>query len=119
MKNLYKRHRDKRTRPLFNELSTALHSVVTDYSRVFVIIDALEECQVSNEARGMFLSEIFNLQAKAAASLFVTSRFIPEIEKEFEKYLSLEVRASSEDVRKYLEDHISQLPLFVSRNCDL
>ena len=84
VKNLYERHKDKRTRPSFDEISKVLHSVVTGYSRAFIIIDALDECQVSDGGRRKFLSEIFNLQAKTGANLFATSRFIPEIMKEFE-----------------------------------
>ena len=119
IKQLYKRHKDKRTRPLLDEISKALHSVVTDYSRAFIIIDALDECKVSDGVRRKFLSEIFNLQAKTRASLFVTSRYIPEIMKEFEGSISLEIRANDEDVRRYLDGHMSRLPSFVLRNHNL
>jgi hypothetical protein len=33
--------------------------------------------------------------------------------------MSLKICASEEDVRKYLDSHISNLPLFVSRSPDL
>jgi Cdc6-like AAA superfamily ATPase len=111
---LYKRHNDERTRPSFDEISKVLHSVVADYSKTFIIIDALDECQVSR-----LLSEIFNLQAKTNASLFATSRFIPEIMKKFDGSISLEIRASNEDVQRYLDGHMSQLPSCVQRSHDL
>jgi Cdc6-like AAA superfamily ATPase len=115
--SLYEHHIEKRTPLLFDEITNVLHSVVNGYSRVFIIIDALDECQVSDGGRRKFLSEIFSLQAKTRASLFATSRFIAEIEKEFEGSVSLEIRASDEDVRKYLDNHISRLlPSFVLRN---
>src|SRR5437667_6834112 len=116
MKSLYKCHENKRTRPSLNEISKALHSVVADYSRSFIIIDALDECQVSDGSRRRFLSEIFNLQAKTGANLFATSRFIPEIEREFKGATSLEIRASDEDVQRYLDAHMARLPLCVSRS---
>jgi hypothetical protein len=97
----------------------ALYSVVTGYSRAFIIVDALDECQVSDGGRRRFLSEIFNLHAKTGSNLFATSRFIPEIEKEFEGCLSLEIRASDEDVKRYLDGHMLQLPSFVLTNLDL
>ena len=34
-------------------------------SRVFIVIDALDECQASDGCQARFLSEIFNLQVKA------------------------------------------------------
>jgi hypothetical protein len=68
-----------------------------------------------------FLSEIFSLQAKTGASVFCTSRFIPEIMREFETVAcpSLEIRATKEDVQTYLDAHIPQLPPFVRHNTQL
>jgi Cdc6-like AAA superfamily ATPase len=117
--SLYKHNYDKRTRPSFDEISKALHSTVSNYSRAFIIIDALDECQVSDGGRKKFLSEMFNLQAKTGVNLFATSRFIPDIKKEFEGGVSLEIRASDGDVQKYLEGHISQLLPFVSQRPSL
>lgn len=119
VKDLYKRHKDKRTRPSWNEVSKILQSVIADYSRVFLLIDALDEYQVADGGRKKLLSEIFNLQAKSELSLFATSRHIPEIEKEFEGSMSLEIRARDEDVGRYLNEHMSHLPSFVLRNADL
>ena len=42
---LYDTHKEKRTRPSFNEISRALHSVAVMYSRVIIVVDALNECQ--------------------------------------------------------------------------
>jgi Cdc6-like AAA superfamily ATPase len=119
VKSLYERHKDKRTRPSVGEISKALRSTVTDYQRAFIIIDALDECQASGANRAKFLTEIFNLQAKTGANLFATSRFIPEIEKEFKGSVSLEIRASDEDVCRYLDGHMSRLPSFILRSPDL
>jgi hypothetical protein len=119
VKVLYDRHKDKQTRPSFDEISRVLHSVTTIYSRAFIIVDAIDECQVSDGCRTKFLLGIFKLQPKTRANLFITSRFIPEITEKFEGRVSLEIRASNEDVEQYLDGHISQLPAFVSRNNDL
>ena len=119
IKGLYICHKDRRTRPSSDEILKVLSSVICDYSRTFIIIDALDECQVSDGVRRILLSKIFNLQAKTAVSLFATSRFIPEIEKEFKRGLSLEIRASDEDVRRYVDNHMLQLPSFVSNNLNL
>jgi hypothetical protein len=111
---MHKLHKDKQSRPSFEEILSALHSIVTDYSRVFIFIDALDEYQTSDGRHRILLSEIFSLQAKTGVSLFATSRFIPEIMKEFEGCISLEIRASEEDVQRYLDGHMSQLPPFIS-----
>jgi Cdc6-like AAA superfamily ATPase len=119
VKDLYEHHQNKRTRPSIDEVSKALQSVVAMYSRVFIIIDALDECQASDNCRMRLLFEIFAIQAKSGANVFATSRFIPEITEKFKGGISLEIRASDEDVRQYLNGHMWQLPSFVSRSSEL
>lgn len=109
VESLYEDYKAKRTRPLIEDIVKALQSVVADYSRAFIIIDALDECKVSDGTHRKFLSEIFNLQATTGASLFVTSRFIPEIMREFEGSMSLEIRASDQDVLKYVDGRMPWL----------
>jgi Cdc6-like AAA superfamily ATPase len=113
VKELYDRHKTKRTRPPLDEITRSLQTVITLYSRVFIIVDALDECQVSNSCRPKFLSSIFDLQARTGANLFATSRFIPEITEKFNEGMRLEIRASNQDVQRYLDGHMSQLPTFV------
>lgn len=116
---LYDQHKEQRTRPSVDEISRALHSVTALYSRAFIVVDAVDECQVNQGCRKSFLSEIFRLQSKCGVHIFATSRFIPEIQKEFEEATILEIRASDQDVRRYLDSHMSRLPKCVSRNSDL
>lgn len=119
VKELYDRHKTRRTRPSIDEISRCLQAVVTQYSRVFVIIDALDECQVSNSCRQRFLSEIFSLQTNHGASFFATSRFIPEITMKFRGKISLEIRASKADIGRYLEAHMRHLTPFDDWNQQL
>jgi hypothetical protein len=86
---------------------------------MFIIIDALDECQVSNSCRTTFLLEMFSLQAKYGINLFITSRYIPEITERFNGSLQLDIRASNQDVQRYLDGHMSQLPGCVLRSLDL
>jgi predicted ATPase len=106
VKGLYRHHKPKGTRPLPDEILGALHSVTASFSRTFIIIDALDECQVSHEGRGMLLRQIFNIQARAGVNIFATSRFIPEIDAMFNKSIRLEIRASDTDVQKYLDGRL-------------
>ena len=108
VKDLYHHHKAKRTRPLIEETSRALQSVVALYSRVFLIVDALDECKVLDGCRARFLSELFSIQTHCGANVFATSRFIPDITEKFNGSISLEIRAHAEDVRKYLDSRILQ-----------
>lgn len=119
VKVLYNHHKAKRTQPSLEEISKVLHSVVAIYSRVFIAVDALDECQISDRCRSKFLTEIFNLQSKAGINFFATSRPNPDIKNEFTGYPSREILASDEDVRRYLDGHMSDLPEFVLNRPDL
>ncbi|KAK6535933.1 hypothetical protein TWF281_000182 [Arthrobotrys megalospora] len=116
---LYNSHKTKGTRPLLSEISNALLSATSALSKVFVIIDALDECQTSHACRTKLLSEVFNLQAKYNVSCFATSRYIPEIMDELEDSTKLEIRSSDDDIRKYLEGHLPHVSGVVGMNPDL
>ena len=119
VKILYEKHKEQQSRPLFDEISRAFQSVAALYSRVFIIVDALDECQATNGYRVQFLSEIFNLQIKCRVNFFATSRPISEITEKFKGSMLLEIQATDEDVRRYMDGHISHLPSFVRRSPDL
>jgi hypothetical protein len=55
---------------------------------------------------------MFNLQANHGVNLYATSRFIPEITTKFQANISLEIRASKEDIGRYLEAHMRHLSPF-------
>ncbi|KAE8419716.1 hypothetical protein BDV36DRAFT_130998 [Aspergillus pseudocaelatus] len=107
VRSLHDKHINTRTRPSCEEIVSALQSIAVMYSRVFIIIDVLDECQPSDGCRARFLTEVFGLQAKSSVNLFATSRFIPKIIERFTGSESLEIRASHDDVRKYLDNRIS------------
>ncbi|EGY23740.1 ankyrin repeat protein [Verticillium dahliae VdLs.17] len=108
VKFLHDEHRRKRTRPSLDEVSRTLRHVADSYSRTFIIVDALDECQRNDGCRARFLTELFNLQAECGANIFATSRCIPEITDRFSASTILEIRANDEDVRRYLDGRILQ-----------
>ncbi|KAH7121183.1 hypothetical protein B0J11DRAFT_59184 [Dendryphion nanum] len=115
MRALHNQHEEKRTRPRLDEISRVLHTVANTYSRVFIIIDALDECQESN----CCLTRIFDLQAKCRLNLFATSRDVPNITKYFVGHISLKISARNEDVKKYITSCMSRLPSFVIDHLEL
>ncbi|KAL2689263.1 hypothetical protein Neosp_003315 [[Neocosmospora] mangrovei] len=117
VKDLYNRHRSKKTRPLVEEISATLRSVETSYVRVFLLVDALDECQASDGSRAELLRELFALQKSCSTSLFMTSRIIPDIQENFTgNTIELEIRASDEDVDRYLDSRVDSLSKVVRNN---
>jgi len=113
---LYKRHSSKRTRLSTDELSKTLQSIAGSYLTAFIVVDALDECQMSESCRTRFLDECFALQDRCGAKLFITSRFLPRITERFSKKDLLEIRAKKDDIERYLEGRISKLAGFVQRD---
>ncbi|TGO37978.1 hypothetical protein BHYA_0084g00080 [Botrytis hyacinthi] len=119
VKDMFDLHSPRQNRPSTKEISSALKSVIDSYSKVFIVVDALDECQMADGCRMEFLSEVFHLHETCQLNLFATSRHIPDIEKRFDSSMRLEIRASDEDVETYLDGHISQLPGYVRQSTDL
>jgi hypothetical protein len=109
IKTLYLHHQTRRTRPSLDEILQAIQSLVVVYSKVFIIVDALDKCQKCNGYRQIFLSKLFYLKKELGLNLFATSRPISSIEKEFKGSPKLKIRGSDEDVRRYLDGHILRL----------
>jgi hypothetical protein len=103
--DLYKIHVDKGTRPTLDDVLKVLQSEFRRYSKVFVVIDALDEFQAGNQFRATLLTELGALQP--AVNLMVTSRFVDNIEREFRGIPMLEISASPEDVQTYVVNRIS------------
>ncbi|KAK6513068.1 hypothetical protein TWF506_009231 [Arthrobotrys conoides] len=106
-------------RPTVEKIVTVLSSVVALYSRVFIVVDAIGECQRHpNYCREKLLSTIFHLHAVYGINIFVASRHIKEIIEDFMEQGSsiLEVRVDDEDLRLYLDSRINQTNRPMLRN---
>jgi hypothetical protein len=104
----------KKARLTTNDLRTSLNSALSTLPKAFLVIDALDE--LPNNPRRIFLSEIRALQKYHDLRIFTTSRDDPEIATLFEGCSELRVRASTEDVKRFLSGRIETLPGFVQRN---
>ncbi|CAN9384185.1 unnamed protein product [Alternaria alternata] len=100
-------------------MARTLQLVASIYSRVFIVIDALDECSASHGCRIALLSRIQELQNTCGINLLVTSRFIPEIVEKFKTASMIEIQADKDDVRRYLSENMSRLPGFVRNKAEL
>ncbi|KAI0196461.1 hypothetical protein F4808DRAFT_305556 [Astrocystis sublimbata] len=117
---LYGQHKSKRTRPTLDEILKTLESITAQKSRIFIIVDALDECPTLDGCRTKFLSALLTLQENSGINIFATSRPIPRIINHFRENLStLEIRATKDDIGRYLQGHLSELPKFIANRPDL
>ncbi|KAJ7218761.1 ankyrin repeat-containing domain protein [Mycena rebaudengoi] len=101
VQKLYQKHQKQCTRPSLDDVRDIVRSAVAEWSRVFIIVDALDEYP---EAHRRILLD--TLAAIGAVSLLLTSR--PNIAPEsfFPAALVLEICAREEDIRRYIDVHI-------------
>jgi hypothetical protein len=104
--NIYRKYQRTRIHPTLAEWSKLLALGVRIFSRVYIVIDALDECPTTDGTRDNFLTEIRNLGS--TTHLMITLRPIATIEQDFEGAARLEIYAKDEDIRKYLKFRIEK-----------
>jgi hypothetical protein len=100
--NLYQKHRQRNTRPSLEEVSDVLQSAVGRFSKVFIIVDALDECPEDGRIRSDLAAKLSSLPS--SVNVLVTSR--PGIE--FPKAKQLEVKANIKDLQAYVHKRITR-----------
>jgi hypothetical protein len=94
--------RDKRRRPRLNNLIDALRSEIQTFSKVFFVIDALDECPEDYQGRLIAVFESIS----STVYLMVTSRPLDLIKQQFQSACHLDINAEDGDVRKYINNRI-------------
>lgn len=105
VRNLYENHL-RSSKPLdIHEVTRTLHSEITEFSKVFLLVDALDECPEDNGCRENLLKELQALQP--TVNIMFTTRFRELVYSRFEKPMMLEIVATDDDLHKYIEGRIS------------
>ena len=79
----------------------------------------MDECADRNGVRSRLINKLRELQARIDVQLLFTSRFIPDITQKFQLNPILEVRASEEDVRRFVVGQILCLSNCIQRDKEL
>ncbi|KAJ2903441.1 uncharacterized protein MKZ38_009926 [Zalerion maritima] len=118
IKSMYEASKDDvLARPSWGDIYHAFSTVLRLYSKVYIVIDALDECQMSDPSKKWFLERLFRFQ-KERRGVKIAMAYNPENpENDGPKQdLSslgckvLELESAAEDIKKFLSDTIvSQL----------
>jgi hypothetical protein len=119
VERLYQRHAHMETKASLDEIYEALKQVLAHYHTTYIVIDALDECRAEDGTRSQFLAKLRDLQLGQDIRLMVTSRSIPDIVDAFTEVSRLEVRASTEDVERFVKVQIYRMPKFIHRDSAL
>jgi Cdc6-like AAA superfamily ATPase len=119
MEHLYNQHVNRGTKPSLEEIYKALQAILSSYSTVYLVVDALDEYINKESTPNYFLTKVRGLRSNTDLRLLVTSRYIPEITSEFQGIPTLEIRANNEDIKWFVEGQIDQLPKCIQRDIEL
>jgi len=118
VRDLYSTHVHQNSSPTLDDVSMILQGEIARYSKIFVVIDALDEYPEGD--RSTLLEKLREL--RPTINLMVTSRYLDAIANEFEGSPQLEISANVEDVRAYIVGRISgekRLSRFVGKDAAL
>ena len=121
LQSTLQQHTKQNTRPSVKELHGCILLLIKASAKVFIVIDALDECLGTSGIRDSLLSELFSLQSQSGNTLYLlaTTRPNPEILVQFEDHTLLEIKASDHDMMIYLDVHMSQEVPCTAQNQDL
>ena len=104
LRDLYERHRAYRTSPTLSDLSIALSHVSNMYKRVYVVLDALDEC--TDDVRWQLMEVLREIEPPV--HLLVTSRDLNSIEEELQDFERLDIKANKADLELFIDHHIQK-----------
>ena len=97
------------TRPRLDDIIKILKAEVDRYAKVYVVIDALDECEPAYRIR--LLTELKALQPKM--KLMVTSRFFDAFGADMGIDTDVEIRATDDDIKRFVQERVSTTPRLV------
>ncbi len=113
----HRRHVKSGTRPDLEEISDMIKTLPADLSQAYIIVDALDELSFNGHVRQKLLANLRSLQECQNINLMMTSRFTPSEFCIFQQdSLHLEIRASNQDVQRYVYGHMRDLTSSAQRS---
>ena len=112
--DLYEQCNMQDKRPDLRQLTSLLLSLCTTFTQTFVLVDALDECNATNERR-LFLSVLKALH-EASVKTFITSRPSPEdIKTQLYEVPQVEIVATESDIKRYVKEKTEANHVFMKR----
>ena len=112
LRSSYSRHVKNGTRPSHVELLELLADIALGFSSLFLVIDALDECNFIDGTRTNLVSSLCKYLHQGTHLLF-TSRPLGDIESLFKDFPQLEIRASERDIRCHVSGRLVSEPRLV------
>lgn len=102
--DLYAKHYQRNTRPSLAEISDLLVSESQNLSKVYIVVDALDECSAETNTKDKVLAAI---QRVPNLHLLVTSRPHVDISQNINA-VSLPIRADNYDIHAFIQNKLQE-----------
>jgi hypothetical protein len=106
VKKTYQVHKDRESHPTIGEIARLLQSEMKRFSKVFIVVDALDEMEDDHVENRTLTRRLHSLPDNAF--IMVTTRPIPAILAEFSPATVAQISATDEDVKNYVASRISK-----------
>ena len=104
LKEAYKKHSKEGTAPSLPECCRLLKAAIACYSKIYLVIDALDEC--AEDTRDILFAELWKMTPNM--SIIIASRHTVNSLHDSESALRIEIEADVLDIRNYLEARITE-----------
>ncbi|KAJ7676953.1 ankyrin repeat-containing domain protein [Mycena polygramma] len=108
IRELYKQHSNEGTRPSMDAIVKALQTVVSQYTKVYLVVDALDECP--EVQRNVLLQCLALATEGSSVNLMITSRPHITLDSFFPHPRLIEIHATEGDIHLYLDTQIKNSP---------
>ncbi len=119
VKKCYHSYSQQRNRPKLEEVWQLLYPEMLMFPRIFIMIDALDECGHDDQTRQRLIDRLRSMQEFLPINLMVTSHPIPVVVSDFCDSLSVHIRANETDIRNYVQAQMVRLPPAVQQDPSL
>jgi hypothetical protein len=108
---LYKRHIGKHIKPTYAEYMDLLQSLAKEYTEVYIVIDALDEC--IDKGGEIIWSDLLHKLERSIANLrlLFTSRHVDDSTGILKRSTRIEIRASQSDLELFIRAQAGSKPL--------
>ena len=119
LRNYCDDHKMRNEKPRPEGAFEVLKAECDNWSQIYIIVDALDECSEKDATRQTVTKGLLSLQSSKRINILVTSRPIPSVLCNFEVWEPLEIRADSEDIHRYLLGQVDRFSKRILAEKDL
>ncbi|KAF3032456.1 hypothetical protein E8E12_001800 [Didymella heteroderae] len=112
VESIFRKHAEDGSEISEDEVLSELRIASETLTTTYIVVDALDEC-INDNQRDQLLEHLQSLQSQADVRLLITSRVSP---RGLQGALDMEIKARSDDLKRYVAGQTNKLPHCVKRS---